>query len=213
MLLGVAIWMLQRILPGPIVLLLWSLLLIVCAIYLGALSSNHSSTGWQKLWKGLGFVMLIYGVLLVFGAAQGNSDPFKPLAFSPFSAESHAETADLNFQPVKTVADLQQALILAKQQNRPVLLDFYADWCTSCRIMAKQTFADPRVQKALSHFIVLQANVTDNNENDQALLQQFGVVAPPTILFYNLNGEELSNLRVVGEMDPEQFLKVLQEVS
>ncbi|MGB6976567.1 MAG: protein-disulfide reductase DsbD, partial [Gammaproteobacteria bacterium] len=212
MLLGIAIWMLQRLLPGPIILLMWAALLIICAIYLGALTTT-SSSGWEKLWKGIGFLMLIYGVLLIFGAARGNSDPLKPLAISPFSSELHAATTEFTFQPVKTVAELQQALALAKQQNRPALVDFYADWCTSCKIMAKQTFADPRVQKALNHFVVLQANITDNNENDQALLQQFGVIAPPTVLFYNPTGEELSHLRIVGEMDPDQFLKVIQEVS
>jgi thiol:disulfide interchange protein DsbD len=212
MMLGVAIWMLQRILPGSIILLLWAALFIICAIYLGALSTTTNG-GWEKLWRGIGFLMLIYGVLLIFGAARGNGDPLKPLAISPFSSELHAATADLPFQPIKTVAELQEALTSAKQHNRSVLLDFYADWCTACKIMAKQTFADPRVQKALNNFILLQVDMTDNNENNHALLQQLGIVAPPTVLFYSPAGEELSHLRVVGEMEPDQFLKVIQEVS
>lgn len=205
LLLAVAIYLLERIIPGPVALLLWALLLIVSAIYLGALQSLPSpASGWRRLWKGLGVVLLIYGVLLMVGAALGNSDPFRPLhGLRGGGAAAVAE--GLVFKPVKSLADTEREIAAASAQGRSVMLDFYADWCVSCKEMERETFADPTVLRALANTTTLQADVTDNDAVDQALLDHFGLIGPPTILFFGADGRERRNYRVMGFMGPEDF--------
>ncbi len=204
LLLAAAIYLLQRILPGPVILILWATLLIGCAVYMGALS-NGLKNGWRRLWRGFGIVLLVYGILMIIGAAMGNNNPLQPLIHS-------TKKSELNFTKIKNINDLNQALANAKTQNKPIMLDFYADWCIACKIMDRSTFADSDVRSVLQNFILLRADVTANDADDTALEQNYHVIAPPTILFFKPDGTELKNLRIVGETDAAPFLKHLQEI-
>ena len=205
MLLAVGVWMLERILPEQVAMLLYALLLIIPAIYMGALDAlEATASGWQRLWKGVGIVMLIYGILLMIGASSGGKDIFQPLRGVGFAAGGGAAAEHVTFQQVKGVEGLEQALAAAG--NRPVMFDFYADWCVECKEMEKYVFADPQVQQALSDVVLLQSDVTANDEQDKALLQKFGLFGPPSILFFTPGGEEQRGFRIVGSMSAEKFL-------
>jgi len=215
-LLGVAVLMLERILPGPVTLILWALLLIIPAIYLRALDAlPEDASGWRRLWKGLGIAMLIYGVILIIGATTGGRDPLNPLRnlnATVTDAGSGAVTArHLQFQRIKTVADFNQALQNSSAAGKPVMLDFYADWCTYCLKMEDYTFSDPRVQAALAGTTLLQADVTANDSEDLALLNHFKLFAPPAILFFGLDGQERDQYRMIGFMSADEFLAHLQK--
>ena len=214
LLLGLAIWMLERILPAPVILLLAGALLIVSAIYLGALDAiKESAAGWSKLWKGLGLISLVYGAILVIGAAGGSHSLLQPLqgiasTQQVASNETHSNTGSkhaLSFQKIKGVEGLQIALAQAAKDGRPVMLDFYADWCVSCKEMESFTFSNGDVQKSLKNFVMLQADVTKNDAQDKALLKELGLFGPPAILFYDNTSSELRNYRVVGFMDAGKF--------
>ena len=209
LLLAVAVWMLERILPGPLTLALWAALLIGSAIYLNALDAV--TTGWQKLWKGLGVFMLAYGLLLLIGAASGGSDPLKPLQAQRSPTNPQAETHNALFQPIKTLTELNAALASAKLQGRSVMLDFYADWCISCKIMERQTFSAPEVQKVLANTLLLQADISNLTEDGQSMLDHYGLFGLPSVLFWSPEGEELKEARVQGEMHAEQFRAHLLE--
>jgi thiol:disulfide interchange protein DsbD len=206
--LGVAIFMLERIIPADIAMFLWGMLLVVSAIYMGALRHLEiEAGGWQKLWKGLGMVLLIYGALLLIGAAAGGKDTLQPLrglVASGGAAAGHTE--ELRFKRIKSLADLQREVAQASAAGRPVMLDFYADWCISCKEMEKYTFADPKVIAALDGVLLLQADVTANDATDQALLQgHFGLPGPPAIIFYGSDGKERKRFRVVGFKGADEF--------
>jgi len=213
MLLAVAIWMIERVIPGEVTMLLWATLLIVSSIYMGALTVLPSGvSGWRKLWKGLGLVLLVYGILLIIGAASGNVNPLQPLQnLSVNSGGTAAAKAapSLPFKPIKGVNGLQQELAAAQAQNKPVMLDFYADWCVSCKEMEYFTFSDAGVQQQLAQFVLLKADVTSNDEQDKALYKHFGIFGPPAFLFFDTNGQEQRADRVVGLMSAEQFLQHL----
>ncbi len=206
LLLAVALVLISRILPGPITLLLWAALGTVTAVWLGAL--EPVKPGIDHLWKGLGVMTLIYSTVLIVGAATGNDDPLRPLArFGATATEQHAPV----FQRVTNLAALEGALQQAAAQHQTVMLDFYADWCVSCKIMARQVFADPRVQQQLSNLVLLQADVTESTAADHALLDHFGLAGPPSIVFYQQQ-KELRALRVEGEMSADEFLKRLDKI-
>lgn len=205
--LGMAIWILNRILPPQVTLLLWATLLIISAIYLGALSStpNH---GWGKLWKGSGIIMLVYGILMIVGAAQGNTNPLQPLSWN---IAASTQTPPV-FAQAETPEAVTEALKTAKKQGKPVFLDFYAKWCVSCVEMEHSTFKDPAVLASLSHFINLRADVTHNSAQDQKIMQTYQVIAPPTMLFFSPNGELLNKFTLVGKVDTAAFLSHLQSI-
>lgn len=204
LLLAMAILMLSRILPGAIIMLLWALLLIGCAIYLGALT-NGSKKGWANLWRGIGLALLIYGVILIIGAAMNHTDPLKPFTAKTIST--------LPFQKIKTTDDLNHALALAKSQNKPVMLDFYADWCISCKEMERTTFSDEQIKLKLNDFMLLRADVTANDQSDKILMQKFNVIAPPTLIFFNSQGQELKTLEIVGAVGATKLLQTLDQVN
>lgn len=207
LLLALAIWMLDRIIPPQATLALWGILLVVSANYMGALERlQPESGGWQKLWKGLGLVLLIYGGTLLIGATGGGDNPLQPLRGLTMAAnQATATTRSLTFAPVKGVKGLEQALRTASASGKPAMLDFYADWCVSCKEMEHRTFTDPAVHKALQHVVLLQADVTANDADDQALLKRFGIFGPPSIMFFGPNGEERRAFRIVGFLDPQTF--------
>ncbi|WP_028387770.1 protein-disulfide reductase DsbD [Legionella fairfieldensis] len=205
MLLAIAIYLLERILPGPFVMGLWASLLIFSGLYCGALT--YAASNLDKLRQGLGLILLSYGILDLIGASMGSSNPLQPLTGFQSVANS---ASTLPVQTIKTVDHLEKAFANAK--GKPVMLDFYADWCTSCKVMEKTTFKDPRVEKALKKFVVLKVDITANNAQEKALLNQFNVIAPPTFLFFNKEGNEQSHLRMVGETSANEFLKQLNLV-
>ncbi|MDZ7645026.1 MAG: protein-disulfide reductase DsbD [Woeseiaceae bacterium] len=213
MMLGLAVWMLSRILPGGVTLALWGVLVFMAGVWLGGLTTlNADAGGTQKLAKGGGLLAVIYGAALLLGALAGGQDPLKPLAGIGVAGggETAAAGHALDFRRVKTVADLEQALAGAAAAGRPVMLDFYADWCVSCIEMEKYTFSDPAVQAALADTVLLQADVTANDERDQALLQHFGVFGPPTIIFFGPDGEQRPGYEVVGYMKANEFASHVQ---
>jgi len=206
-LLAVAIWMLKSIVSEQVIMLLAALLLIVSAVYMGALEGlKAESTGWTRFWKGIGLVILIYGVILMLGSAAGNSSLFTPLKGMTSSGPTQtSESHHLQFKKIKGLDGLHQALAEAKANHKAVMLDFYADWCTSCKEMETLTFSDPSVQAALKDVVLLQADVTDNDEKDKALYKSFGIIGPPAIIFYDANSNEKRSYRVVGYMPAEKF--------
>ncbi|HEY0635930.1 MAG TPA: thioredoxin family protein, partial [Gammaproteobacteria bacterium] len=207
LMLAVAIWMLERILPAVITMVLWALLLIVSASYMGATDAvDEKASGWRKLWKGLGLALLVWGVLLLVGAATGGSDPLKPihLGVSGASASSSQEKA-LAFNTVSSEAELDGAIAAASAQGKPVMVDYYADWCVSCKEFEKYTFSNPDVQAALADAVLLQIDVTENNDNDQALLKRYRLIGPPALLFFDRGGQERSEFRLVGFVPPTEF--------
>jgi thiol:disulfide interchange protein DsbD len=212
LLLAVAVLLLERILLPSVTMLLWGLLLICSAVYLGALTQpNPGASGWSKLWKGLGIFLLIYGALMLVGAAAGGKDTLQPLRGIGVGGAPGGDAAHAAFKRVKTVADLDPELAAATASGKPVMLDFYADWCVACKEMERYTFSDPTVIAEMSRFVLLQADVTANDAEDQALMQgRFGIPGPPALLFFGPSGEELRNYRLVGFTPAAQFAEHLR---
>ena len=210
--LAVAVWMLSRILPPAIITLLWAMLLILPAIYLKAIDPlPEQCSGWHKLWKGIGLMMLAYGLLLLIGFSMGNNNPLKPLQGLGVNNAQAAEQG-LVFKRVASLAALEIEIQQANSHHQSVMLDFYADWCISCKEMEAYTFTDPKVKQALADVVLLQADVTNNNADDQSLLKKFNLIGPPAILFFGLEGKESTAHRVIGYQDTETFIKTLQRV-
>ena len=214
MMLGLAIWMLSRVLPGAVTMGLWALLTIMVGVFLGGLTTlGTDSTTSQKLGKGFGLVALLYGIALFVGVLAGGSNPLKPL--DPLTARSagSATTIDAHamFKRIKTSADLDREVALAAASGKSALLDFYADWCVSCKEMEAFTFPDPAVVAALSNTVMLQADVTANDDLDKELLDRFGVFGPPTIIFFGQDGEQRHGYEVVGYMKAKDFANHVSE--
>ena len=213
-LLGTALWLVSPVLPAALVMAGWALLLIVPAVFMHALDPLPATAkGWQRFWKGIGIVMLLAGAALGGGRAAGARDPLQPLkgvVAANAAAGGGAEAPALPFVRVKSVADLEARV---KAAGKPVMLDFYADWCVSCKEMERFTFADPKVRAKLAGFTLLQADVTANSEDDKALLQRFKLFGPPGIIFFDAAGQEIAGLRVVGFQEATPFLQVLQRVA
>ncbi|MCU0835369.1 MAG: protein-disulfide reductase DsbD [Chromatiaceae bacterium] len=210
LMLAVAIWLIERVIPAAVAMALWALLLICSAVYMGALQQVPAgASGWSKLWKGLGLVLLAYGVLMLVGAAAGGKDTLQPLrglAVGGGAAQAHAE-----FRRIKTVEDLDREVAAAAAAGQPVLLDFYADWCVACKELERYTFSDPTVIKEMGRFVLLQADVTANDEADKALLQgRFGLPGPPAIMIYDRTGQELRGYRLVGFKPAAEFAEHLR---
>ena len=203
MMLAVADWMLARIIPERFGLLLWAIPAFICAWILWTEIKPRTSIGWMMRFAGV--AAGLYGASLIAGYALGNTDPLAPLA------SRSAQSQELAFQPIKSVTDLQKAITQANAQGRTVLVDFSAKWCVSCKEMEKYTFTDAAVKTALDHTVLLRADVTDNDADDQALLKHMGIIGPPTIAFYGLNGSERANYRVVGFMKAPEFASHARE--
>jgi len=213
LLLGVAVWFMERVLPGSLALALWSLLFIVTAIYMGALDRSERQSRWQGLWRGLGLAMLAYGLILMVGAASGGNNMFKPLqGLLNKDQAGDVRSSTLSFQTIKGVDGLQSVLDQAVNEDKYVMLDFYADWCITCKEMEHEAFSDSRVHQMLSNVILLQADVTENDELDKALLKKFSLYGPPAILFFNKQGVEEKSHRLVGFMKTDDFLNHVNEV-
>ncbi|HLO94807.1 MAG TPA: protein-disulfide reductase DsbD [Burkholderiaceae bacterium] len=216
LLLGVALWTVQPLLPDAATQLLIGALAIASALALGLFKSWHPHAG-PRAWLGktVALAALVFGLLQWVGAAAGGTDPLKPLrgvfglasvhAASPGMPEGAAH--ELVFQKIHSVAELDAAL---KSAGRPVMLDFYADWCKSCKEMERFTFSDPQVQQRLSKALLLKADVTANNTDDRDLLKRFKLFGPPGTIFFDKQGEELQDKRVIGFQDATTFLRSLE---
>jgi len=213
MFLGLGVWMLSRILPGGVTLAMWAVLVFMMGVFMGGLTtlSSDSSIS-QKLGKGFGVLAILYGLLLFLGALTGGSNPLKPLATVSFgNGVMVTEESHLAFQRIKSVGDLDREIAAAAAAGKTAMLDFYADWCVSCIEMEEYTFTDAGVQAALADTVLLQADVTANDELDQELLQRFGVFGPPTIIFFGTDGQQRHGYEVVGYMKAKEFTDHLQQ--
>jgi len=197
MMLAVAAWMLARIVPERVALVLWAVpaLLLGWLLWVETRAGSRAALGLRLF----GVAAVLYGLVLATGSALGGTDPLAPIP--AFAAKREA----LTFRPIKTVADLDREVAQAKAHNASVLVDFSADWCTSCKEMERYTFTDPEVQAALSATVLLRADVTRNDADDQALLRRFGIFGPPTIAFYGSDGQERPDYRVVGYLKADAF--------
>ena len=209
LLLGVALWIVQPVLPSTLVLALWGTLLIGGAIVFG-LFVPTPGLGRPRVWlrKTLGAVAAVLGLLQLIGAASGGSDALQPLGHLGIRAASGTSNqAPISFKRVASVAELDAALA---GTARPVMLDFYADWCVSCKEMERFTFSDPEVRQRMSGALLLKADVTQNSEADKALLRRFNLFGPPGIIFFDAQGQEIVGVRVIGFQNAKRFTQSLQ---
>ncbi len=210
MMLAIAIYLISPVIPGWVSMLLWAMLLIGSAIYLHALDPlPPHATGWSRLWKGLGVVLLIGGLAILLGMLAGSRNLLQPLDVfkggAGGGAALAAEQKGLAFEKIKDVAELDARLAAAKADGKAVMLDFYADWCVSCKEMEAFTFSDARVQARLADVVLLKADVTANSEADKALLKRFSLFGPPGLIFWNSAGAQ-SEFKVIGFEKAEKFL-------
>jgi len=206
--LGVAIWFLERVLPESVTLILWAALFVTTAMFVGALDRlETASTSSQRLCKALGLVLLVYGIILIVAAANGSGTVLKP--FNNQSSVVSAET--LSFKTIANLEDLDKELEQAKAEGKSVMLDFYADWCVTCDEMEAYTFIDPAVQKTLQQLVLLKIDVTKNNDNDKTFLKQFDLFGPPAIIFFNKNSVEIKSHRLVGFVKAEAFVEHIKQ--
>jgi thiol:disulfide interchange protein DsbD len=211
LLLGVALWTVQSVLPASLALALWGALAISVAVLLVSQPHGHKHGGWARsLWRRcFAAVIAVIGMLQLAGAASGGTDPLQPLAHLTRRGSDSAGAATPMFTTLRNVAELDAALRTA---GRPVMLDFYADWCVSCKEMERFTFTDAAVQQKLRGALLLKADVTANNADDRELLKRFGLFGPPGTIFFDPSGREVAAARIVGFQDAPQFLKTLQSV-
>ncbi|MCB1683288.1 MAG: protein-disulfide reductase DsbD [Pseudomonadales bacterium] len=225
LLLGVAIWLLERVVPPSFTLVLWAALAIGCGVYLGAMDFSPRQ-GWGQLWKACGAFGFVYGVLLLIGAASGAEDPLNPLgrfAGGPIlmtdtgapgggSAQARHAGDGLVWNPVADLADLRSQLDRAAAEGRPALLDLYADWCISCKVMERSVFPKPEVASRLARFYLLRADVTRNDAEDKALMAEYGLFGPPSLVFFGEDSSEMSEVRIQGEVGAEVLSRHLAAV-
>jgi thiol:disulfide interchange protein DsbD len=205
LLLAVAVWIVSPVIPAAVEMLLWAALLIGSAMFLRALDTLPAdASGYARLWKGVGLMALVAGASILVGALAGNRDPLRPLA--GVAGASAPAAAPTNWVRVGSIAELDEKL---RAPGRPVMLDFYADWCVSCKEMERFTFSDPAVRAKLDGMLLLQADVTANSDQHKLLLKRFSLFGPPGIIFFDARGREIQGLRVIGYQDAERFLKTL----
>jgi len=211
--LGLAIWTLSRVIPGFVTMILWASLFISTAVYMGVLESLEKGvSGWKKLIKSFAMIVFIYGIMLFIGAMSNAKNPLNPL--ENFSASNNTqvisnETAEeKNFKIVPTFSELNTIITNSK---KPVMVDFYADWCVSCVELEHYTFSDNNVKEKLKNYTLLQVDVTKNSANDKELLKEFGLFGPPAIMFFK-DGSEIKNKRIIGFKDAREFLAHLNSM-
>jgi thiol:disulfide interchange protein DsbD len=210
--LAFAVWILSRIIPGYVTLFLWAALLIMSAVFLGVFSPAMND--FKRLCRGLGLVLLIYGIILMMGAALGNSDILHPLQNWKVSSPGPRKVVKENnttFVVLKNMDELDAILAAAAAKRKIVLLDFYADWCEYCVRMDKEVFNQQTVKNILTDMMVLRADVTKNDDFSQALLKRYNVIAPPTIIFFNRDGIEIAD-RLVGGMSAEKLIAEIRKI-
>jgi len=219
LLLGVAIWLISPVIPAAIHMLMWAALLIISAIYLNAIDSLPTgSSGSRKFLKGIGIISLLLGIALLVGVLSGGRDILQPLDKLNLTSISGnntnktniTESKHLPFQRVSSLTELNKRI--AESQNKYVMLDFYADWCISCKEMERFTFTDPEVKNRLGDVVLLQVDVTEGTADDEALLKYFKLFGPPGILFFDPSGREIYDARTIGYQNNKEFLAILNAV-
>lgn len=211
LMIAIAIWLITPLIEMWMQMLLWAMLLIISSIYLHALDPlAHTASGWQRLWKGMAIVMLIAGGALLLGMLGGGRELLQPLSvFKPGTSVTGAPaTNKLAFQRIHNLAELDAKI--AQSAGKTVMLDFYADWCVSCKEMEHATFSDPGIQNRLKNVVLLQADITANSTDDDAMRKRFGVFGPPAIIFFGPDGKENSD-HVIGYKSPEDFNRILDK--
>ncbi|TCJ27557.1 protein-disulfide reductase DsbD [Halomonas sp. GDM18] len=201
LLLGVALWLVERLLPASLAVLGWAILAIGTGVALGALSTQ--ARGWARARQALGLVALGWGMISLLGVAGGASDPLRPLApFTGGTSSGQAAETSLDFTTVSDMSELERELALAASRDQPVFVDYYADWCISCKVMEREVF--PKVASQLRQFHLIRADVTSTGAATQALLKQFGLFGPPSLLFF-ADERELTAARIQGEVNASQL--------
>lgn len=206
LLLAVAVWMLERVLPGPLALALWGALAAGVALFLGTLDFTTKTTA-QKLAQLLGLMLLVYALTAWVGALQGGSDPLRPLPRLTMATETAPQHS--GWLTVSTPAELDAQLASARDAGEPLLLDWYADWCISCKVIERTVFAAPEIAPRLAAYRLIRFDITDSNASQRALLDRYKLFGPPAIQFFHSNGRELEEVRIVGEVSASQFAEHL----
>jgi len=210
--LGMALYITAHLIPGPVYLLLWGALLIIAANFFGAFSATASAL--QILRKSFALIIFLIGVIYLVGAAMGNGRLLHPLAGMQFSGVAENQNSSLEFEKFTSLDDLRQQLNAAKLAERPVMVDFFAEWCVACYEFEDFTFSDPAVGRLLAekNVLLLQADVTANSDKDLELMQHFNILGLPSIMFYDVKGTELTTMRATGFEDAQTFLRRLNKI-
>lgn len=210
LLIAVAIWMVSPILPASAVMLFWGAFALLCSVFLGLFdASSAKPTIANRFGKTFGLVLFVIGLLEIVGAAAGGTNVLEPLSqLQGASSARSGEEKSVGFTRIRTVAELDQALLSAK---KPVMLDFYADWCVACKEMDRFTFHDPKVIEQLGNLTLLQVNVTANSEDDRVLMKRFGLFGPPGMIFFDAKGNEIADSRIVGVLEASAFFDHLNK--
>ena len=206
LMLGVAIWMLEKIISPYLAMLLWALLGLGSAIYLGAFEKES-----HLFKRTIAIALLIYSLALGIGALAGSESMSKPLGFlgeaRTSAALEHKGTQELHFRKVETLGELD--ILLEKYKGKKIMIDFAAQWCTACKELDEKTFSDPKVQKALQEYVLIRADVTKNGKQQKELSKAYGVFGPPVVIFIDANGKVQRSKTIVGFVEPEEFLVLL----
>ncbi|MCK9373209.1 MAG: protein-disulfide reductase DsbD [Sulfuricurvum sp.] len=214
MLIGVAIWMVSRIVEESITVLLWGILAALVAINMGALEPLKDQRGWsiQSNKKAFAFIALLYAIVLLVGGISGATSPLRPLEmFIP--SKSVIEVKDAPHKSFLKITSLEELnAIVEKNKGKKVMVDFYADWCTSCKEFEAQTFSDEHVKTAMDAFVLVQVDLTANDEASKTISEKFGIFGPPAILFFDEEGIRLKSADIIGFKEPQEFLTHLQQV-
>ena len=198
--LGVAIWLLDRVINPTVAIYLWAFLLLGTAIYLRVYKHIISQL--------ISTVIFIFGVIMIVGAVSGATNPLKPLDKFINNGVSSVKQDELKFTKIQNITQLEDAI---SKSSKPVILDFWATWCVSCKELDEITFKDPEVIKKLQNFTLLKADVTQNSDEDKALQKRFGIVGPPALIFWDTNKQEVKSAKIVGYKNPKEFLEVLDK--
>lgn len=202
--LAIAIWMLSRIIDPSITMILLAALLIIVSVYLGALEPLHGR-GVKAFTKGVGILFLIYGLILFYGGIKGEENILAPLGKSTvISVDSAATAAALEFKTIHSSEELDA--ILSQSKGKKVMLDFYADWCTSCKELDEITFKDPAVIQSLNDYVLVRADVTADSEAEKALTKRFNLFGPPAMIFFDESGSVIKGSDLIGFKYAKDFL-------